>query len=127
MAIATVSVRTMTGNFFAAASCFWQPARSKGSVAIAQARIVDAGKDKWLGVLTDGGEADDVAFLLMAPSTARAAPYGKTARTMARIIDPREKETSPRTRIGGLFKPPVNATAAGPMARRQCQLEENVK
>ncbi|WP_292218586.1 hypothetical protein [Mesorhizobium sp.] len=63
----------MTGNFFAAASSFWQPARSNGSVAIAQASIVDAGKDKWLGVFTDGGEADDVAFLLMAPSTARAA------------------------------------------------------
>ncbi|WP_292402095.1 hypothetical protein [Mesorhizobium sp.] len=117
----------MTGNFFAAASCFWQPARRKGSVAIAQARIVDAEKGKWLGVLTDGGETDDVAFLLIAASTARAAPYGKTVRTTARIIDPRKKETSSRTRIGGLFKPPVSASAAGPIARRRCQLEENVK
>ncbi|MER8680941.1 hypothetical protein [Mesorhizobium sp. M1405] len=64
----------MTGSFFAAASCFWQPAKSKGSIAIAQARIVEAGKDKWLGVLTDGGETDNAAFLLITPSTARTAP-----------------------------------------------------
>ncbi|MER9063233.1 hypothetical protein NKI82_19070 [Mesorhizobium sp. M0482] len=115
----------MTGSFFAAASCFWQPAKSKGSIAIAQARIVEAGKDKW--VLTDGGETDDVAFLLIAPSTARTAPCSKTARTMARIIDPRKKETSSRTRIGGWVSWPVNASATGPIARRQCQLEENLK
>ncbi|MER9891189.1 hypothetical protein NKJ40_03670 [Mesorhizobium sp. M0119] len=117
----------MTGSFFAAASCFWQPAKSKGSIAIAQARIVEAGKDKWLGALTDCGEADDVAFLLIAPSTARTASCSKAARTMARIIDLRKKETSSRTRIGGWVSWPVNASATGPITRRQCQLEENLK
>ncbi|CCV15641.1 hypothetical protein MESS4_80074 [Mesorhizobium sp. STM 4661] len=77
--------------------------------------------------MTDGGETNDVAFLLMAPSTARAAPYGKTSRTRARIIDPRKKETSSRTCMGGLVKLPVDASATGPIARRRCQLEENVK
>jgi hypothetical protein len=115
----------MTGNFLVAASCFWQPA--KDSVAIAQARIAEAGNDKGLEVLTDGGETDNVAFLLMAPSSARAAAHGKTSRARARLIDPRKKETSSRTRMGGLVKRQGSVPAAGPIAFRRCRLEENVK
>jgi hypothetical protein len=56
-------VRTITGSLFATASCFWQPV---SSIAAVQAKIAEAaGKDKRLEALTDGGETDDVAFLLM--------------------------------------------------------------
>jgi hypothetical protein len=51
----------MTGSFLAAASCFWQPVSSR---AAAQTHTAE-GKDKRLEVLMDGGETDDVAFLLM--------------------------------------------------------------
>ncbi|WP_171892190.1 hypothetical protein [Mesorhizobium erdmanii] len=47
------------------------------------------GKDKRLEVLTDGGETDDVAFLLMG-SLSRRSPYLADAR---RIINPRKKKT----------------------------------
>ncbi|BCG68887.1 hypothetical protein MesoLj113a_00450 [Mesorhizobium sp. 113-1-2] len=65
----TVSVRTMTGSFLSAASCFWQPANSKTA---AQAHAEAIGKDKRLEVLTDGGETDDVAFLLMGSPSRRS-------------------------------------------------------
>ncbi|BCG76505.1 hypothetical protein MesoLj113b_00470 [Mesorhizobium sp. 113-3-3] len=53
----------MIGSFLSAASCFWQPASSD---AAAQRHIAEAiGNDKRREVLTDGGETDDVAFLLM--------------------------------------------------------------
>ncbi|BCG98046.1 hypothetical protein MesoLj131b_00460 [Mesorhizobium sp. 131-2-5] len=77
----------MIGSFLSAASCFWQPARSN---AAAQTHIAEAiGNDKRLEVLTDGGETNDVAFLLMG-SPSRGLLILADVR---RIIDPRKKET----------------------------------
>ncbi|WP_167335224.1 hypothetical protein [Mesorhizobium erdmanii] len=47
------------------------------------------GKDKRLEVLTDGGETDDVAFLLMGSLSRRS----RCLADARRIINPRKKET----------------------------------
>src|SRR4051794_31647230 len=88
----------MTGSFFSSTSCFWQPASSAKAVL---ARIEAAGKDKRLGVLADGGETDDVTFLLMAP------PGRGPSRSLAeirRIVDRGKKENRSRKGIAGLVK-----------------------
>ncbi|WP_245478460.1 MULTISPECIES: hypothetical protein [unclassified Mesorhizobium] len=90
----------MIGNFFAAASCFWHPASD--SAARAQASIVEPGKENSFKALTGSGRTEGVAFLLMVPSTARAAPVRQAPRTIARIVDLRKKKTSvlPQGRTG---------------------------
>ncbi|WP_292209888.1 hypothetical protein [Mesorhizobium sp.] len=80
----------MTGSFFSAASCFWQPASSARTV---QARIEAAGQDKRLGVLADGGETDDGALLLMAPLGRAPVADRDPLADIRKIIDPGKKET----------------------------------
>ncbi|WP_435926452.1 hypothetical protein ACSGFO_00225 [Mesorhizobium sp. WSM4083] len=82
----------MTGNFLSAASCFWQPVSRRAAV---QAKSTEAiGQENRQGVLTDGRETDDVAFLLMdSPSPVGGSRGPRDLADIWRIVDPREKET----------------------------------
>ncbi|MBZ9683056.1 MULTISPECIES: hypothetical protein [unclassified Mesorhizobium] len=107
----------MTGSFFSAAACFWQPASSARAV---QARIEAAGKDKRLGVLADGGETDDVTFLLMAPLGRAPVADRGPSRIVRRIVDPEKKET-------GLVDVSPDWLSQAQSTLRWCRLEENLK
>jgi hypothetical protein len=101
----------MIGSFCAAASCFWQPARS--SVASAQVRTADAVRyDKKLDALTEGRKADDIVFLLMAPARVGIS-HGYVSR---RHEDNRslEKGNLSRTRIGQLTETVASRQAQSP-------------
>ncbi|WP_292345714.1 hypothetical protein [Mesorhizobium sp.] len=87
---------TITGSFFSAACCFWQPATERVAAQASSKKTFE--RDRRLG--GEDGKADDVAFLLIVPLSPRgAAPDGGTSR-IKRIIDRREKETI----IAGLVK-----------------------
>ncbi|ODT20214.1 MAG: hypothetical protein ABS57_02030 [Mesorhizobium sp. SCN 65-12] len=67
----------MTGSLRTEAVCsFWQAA----SAAAQQNSAATAWKDKWLEALTDGGETDGFAFLLMVPLSRGPHADGDTAR-----------------------------------------------
>ncbi|WP_246671671.1 hypothetical protein [Mesorhizobium sp. B2-2-3] len=72
----------MIGSFFSAASCFWQPAKSRTAVQVKSATPME--KIEKLEGLTDGGETDDVAFLLMGSLSRRPLADRDASRIPAR-------------------------------------------
>ncbi|GLQ80046.1 hypothetical protein GCM10007881_35650 [Mesorhizobium huakuii] len=109
----------MIGSFLSAASCFWQPASSN---AAAQTHIAGAiGNDKRLAILTDGGETDDVAFLLMgSPSRGLliAMPRGCQEDNRSPGKGNRSRTRIARLVKGGIFPSQAQSPAGGADLRK---------